>query len=102
MVVTVVATGVPLRVRPLRGPPAEAAGIMPDRRLAPAPTATVKLSVEFDHVMVPNDEPLRPSSQSSICFEDTMGTPRACAEATMASDPACTALSVCMLVVNTP
>ena len=40
------------------------------------------------HATPLNDEPLRPSSQVSICRAETTGTPRACAEAMMASEPA--------------
>ena len=51
---------------------------------------------------LPNDDALRPSIQSSICLADTTGTPRACADATIADQPSDVAESVCMFAVNTP
>ena len=47
-------------------------------------------------------ESFRPSSHSSIWRPETMGTPRAWAEATMATEPAWLAEVVCMLAVNAP
>ena len=57
------------------------------------------------HVIDWNDDPLRPSSQSSIGFAETIGAPRGCAAAMIASapcEPADGLKSVCMFAVNTP
>jgi hypothetical protein len=77
-------------------------GSIARRFLAPAPTATLKLSWFPLQARPANDELFRPSSQVSICFADTTGTPCACAEATTASEPGCGDVSKCMFVVNTP
>jgi hypothetical protein len=68
------ATGVPFTVIPPRGPTAEAVGSIARRLLAPAPTVIVKLSWFPLQLVAPNDEPLRPSSQVSICLAETTGT----------------------------
>ena len=49
-----------------------------------------------------NVEPLRPSSQVSICCAVTTGTPRALAEATIAVAPGELTASVCMFALNAP
>ena len=50
---------------------------------APGAWVIVKLSVAPFHVIDPNAELFRPSSQLSICTEETTGTLRVCAELTM-------------------
>ena len=45
---------------------------------------------------------MRPSSQSSIWADDTTGTSRSCAEATMSFAFAWSPWSVCVLTVTTP
>jgi hypothetical protein len=109
MVCVVHVTGLPARVRLVRGPVVALEGrstwawgvVLP----TPAPRATVKESVLPLQESEPNEEPLRPSSQSSIWVAVTTGTPRAWAAATMAAEPAAATLlptSVCMLAVTTP
>ena len=78
--------GLPFCVMLATVPAAEIHGTMVCRPLAPTPTLIVKLSVSTFHPIALNDEPFRPSSQVSICSEETMGTPRASAAATVASD----------------
>ena len=102
MVCDVHATGAALRVRLASWPTAAWIGTMPRRLRAPALPATLKLSAFPLQARSANDEPFRPSSQSSICFAETTGTPCACADATTASEPACGEVSKCMFVVNTP
>src|SRR4051812_2221478 len=94
--------GAPSRVRPLRLAPPPGVGTSPRRPSAPAATLTLNVSSLLLQARLLNDDPLRPSSQVSICFDVTIGTPRALAEATMASLPAEVGLSVCMFAVNTP
>ena len=71
---------------------------------APPAGATLKRSRPPLKPTSRKDDPLRPSSQSSICSAETTGTPRAFAAATMAAAPGCGtfAASVCMLAVKTP
>ena len=47
----------------------------------------LKLNVLPFHDSEPNEEELRPSSQVNICNEETIGTFRDCAAATIASEP---------------
>ena len=75
---------------------------MASRPFAPAPTAMPKVSTPPLQERPWNDEPLRPSSQVSICFAETTGTPRACAELTMAAAWSSVAPSVWMLATNAP
>ena len=96
------ATGPPSRVIEPSTPRAEWVGSIACRPLTPAATPTVKCKVSTLHAIEPKAAPLRPSSQSSIWRADTIGTPRACADATMASEPSEASLSVCMLAVKTP
>ena len=70
--------------------------------MAVAPAVTLKVRTWLFHDGAPNEEALRPSSQSSIWRALTDGTLRACADATIASAPLLIALSVCMFAVNTP
>ncbi len=70
--------------------------------VAPAAAVTVKFSVFPLHERPRKEELFRPSTQSSICLAETIGTLRACAEATIASEPGVTALSVCMFTVKIP
>ena len=56
----------------------------------------------FDQVIGPNAVAFRPSTHVSNWLADTTGTPRACADATMAWEPGCTAVSVCMLATKAP
>ena len=62
----------------------------------------MKLNTLTFQPRLPNDEPLRPSIQASICFADTTGTPCACADCTTRSEPALGQKSKCMFAVNTP
>jgi hypothetical protein len=96
------AIGLPLRLMLVNEPAPEAVGTIACRFLAPAPIVIVKLNVLPFQNNEPNDEELRPSSHCSICNEETMGTPRDCAEDTIASDPADAMLSVCILAVKAP
>ena len=72
------------------------------RPFAPAPTAMPKLSTPLVQERPVNDEPLRPSSQVSICFAVTTGTLRAFAEATMAAAWVSVEPSVWMFAVKAP
>ena len=72
------------------------------RPFAPAATAMPKVSTPPLQVMSWNDEPLRPSSQVSICFAETTGTPRAFAEATIAAAWLSVEPSVWMFAVKAP
>src|SRR5262245_15556889 len=96
------ATGVPLRARPVSVLVPHCAGTIACNPLAPTPTFTVKPSVVPSQVSDANDDAFRPSSHVSICRAETIGTPRACAEARMASEPDDSTESVCMLAVKTP
>jgi hypothetical protein len=69
---------------------------------APVAAAMVNVKLLFDHASDPNEELLRPSSQVSICRAEMTGTWRRTAAPTIASDPACGALSVCIAAVNAP
>jgi hypothetical protein len=55
---------------------------MARKPLAPAPAVTVKFSTVPLQLKALKDELFLPSSQVSICRDETMGTPRAWAEAT--------------------
>src|SRR4051794_18835401 len=82
-----------------------AAGTSVQSPFAPAATDTVKLRTFEFHAMFWKVEPFRPSSQSSICFAVTTGTPCAFAELTIDVDQISGLLSlksVCMFAVNTP
>ena len=83
-------------------PARELTGSSACRPFAPDPTSIANVKVDPDHVRFWKDEAFLPSIHSSICSAETMGTPRALADATMASEPAWTAVSVCMFAVNTP
>ncbi len=109
MVWVVQVTGFPPRVRAVIGPVVALAGrstcasgvALPTL----APRATEKDSVLPLQASAPNDDPLRPSSQSSIWAAVITGTARAWAAATMAAEPAAAMplpASVCMLTVMTP
>ena len=102
IVAIVHATAAPSRVRLTSAPDAEAAGSIARRLREPVYAEIVKLKPFAIHDSAPNDEPLRPSIQFSICLAETTGTPCACAEATMASEPAWGHESKCMFAVNTP
>src|SRR5262245_12447615 len=96
------ATGLPFSVIPLSDPPTTTVGSIACRPFAPVPTATLKVSTLPLHVIDWNDDPLRPSSQVSIWRALTTGTPRDCADATIASDPIDPSdglKSVCMFAV---
>ena len=75
---------------------------MPVRPVAPAPTATLKVSVLALQAMSAYEEAFRPSIQVSICLPLTIGTPRACAEVISASFSGIVAASVCMFAVKAP
>ena len=102
MVSVVNVAGFPSRVNDARWFPPDDAGSIARRPLAPAPASIVKLRVVPSRKIDWNDEASRPSSQVSIWRPETTGTPWACADATMASDPLEAALSVCMFAVKTP
>src|SRR5262249_37084065 len=72
------------------------------RPVAPLAGATLKVSRLAPNAIGPNIEPFRASSHVSICFAETIGTPRLCAAVTIASEPADAIASVCMFAVNTP
>src|SRR5215213_8603432 len=106
MVCSVKATVEPFTAIVMIGDPFADAGTIACRPLAPAPTA-----IENDSRLLPfqvialNDEPLRPSSHSSICRAVITGTDRACADARIASEPVWPSdglKSVCMLAVKAP
>jgi hypothetical protein len=61
-----------------------------------------KLNVLPLHARPVNAEPFRPSSHSSICRPVTTGTPRAWADATIASDMAEGGQSPWTFAVNAP
>src|SRR5882672_4458122 len=97
-----VGTEVLPRLISARAPIAEVVGTIARRPFAPLPGLIVKLSLSPLQPIDPNEDWLRPSSQVNIWRAETIGTPRAWAEATIASDPADAASSVCMLAVKTP
>ena len=78
------------------------AGSIARSPVAPAPIAVRKLNVVPFQLSCSNVEPLRPSSQVSICCAVTTGTPRALAEATIAVAPGELTASVCMFALNAP
>ena len=98
----VVTTGAPPRSTETRLPAAEVTGSIARSPFAPLAGSIVKWSLWPLQSMPPKEDWLRPSSQVSICRAETIGTPRARAEATIASEPAEVASSVCMLAVKTP
>ena len=75
----------PLRVMLLKVPLGPIVGTIDCRFRAPEAWVMLKLRVFPLHANDPKAELFRPSSQVNICNEETIGTPRACAEATMAS-----------------
>src|SRR5947209_18233606 len=77
-------------------------GNMVIRFLAPAAAMMLKLNLLLLQVSPLIIELFLPSSQVSICLAETTGTPWACAEAMIASEPGDAAWSVCMLAQNTP
>ena len=100
MLSTTKVTALALRVIVLSTPPlAERIGTMACRPFAPLPGAMVKLRELPFHASAPNEELLRASSQSNIWRLETMGTPRASADATTASATDDWAISVCALTV---
>ena len=86
----------------MSGPAGELAGTMASRPRALASATSEKLRLPALAVTFPNEEPLRPSSQSSIWAADTTGTPRSWAEATMSLAFTWSPWSECMLAVTTP
>ena len=102
MVCVVYVAECPLRVSPVKGPAADVAGSIPCSPFVLAPSVTVKPRTPPLHESEPNDEASRPSSHCSIWRPETTGTPRALAEAMIASDPLDAAVSVCILAVNAP
>src|SRR5580765_496579 len=102
MVCVVVDTGLPLSVTPLTCRTPENVGTITWSPSAPVAFDTLKIRMLLLHVMEPNDELLRPSTQVNSCLAEMIGTLRAFAAATIASDPADVATSVCMLAVKTP
>jgi hypothetical protein len=78
-------TGVPFMVRLFRAPVGMFIGSMACKFFAPVSTTAVilKLRVLPLNERDPKEEEFRPSSQVSICCEETIGTPRAWAEETM-------------------
>jgi hypothetical protein len=96
------ATGEPSRVSDMSEPDAARNGSIAWRLRAPVATAIVNPSVLPLQFTLANAEPLRPSTHVSICFDDTTGTPRACAEPTIAFEPGWLAVSKCMLAQNAP
>src|SRR5215218_7264210 len=78
LIVSVVqVTGLPPAVRLARVPAEVEAGIIPRRPFDPAAAVTVKARALPLQAIEPKEEPLRPSSQVSICFAVTAGTPLA-------------------------
>src|SRR5689334_23068355 len=102
MVCVVKLTGAPFRVRLVNALPPAVAGSMACRLRAPLPTATVKFKVLLLQDNDPKEELLRPSTQVSICREDTMGTPSDWAVATIESAPGSDTVSLCMLATKAP
>ncbi len=98
----VVAIWTPSRFSVVSAPTEEVVGTIPRSPLAPAAWLTLKLSLLPLQEIPSKEDWLRPSSHCSICWAETTGTPRDCAEATIASEPALEALSVCMFAVKTP
>src|SRR4051812_1478945 len=92
----------PLRIDVSAEPSAPTIGNIDWRPFADVPAVTPNVRTCELHETEPNDASLRASSHASICRAETIGTCRACADATMASAPSLVALSVCMLAVNTP
>ena len=92
-------TAFPLRVIDVSAPALAWAGSIACKPVVLLPGATVKLSELLPQASDPNEELLRPSSQSSIWRLDTIGTPRESAELTVASATAEFAESVCALTV---
>lgn len=95
-------TEVPFRLMLVRLPEGKLIGSIAWRFLPPAATEILKLRVPLFHVSDPKEELLRPSNQVNICWADTTGTPRACAEAMMASAPSDCTESWCIFAVNAP
>jgi hypothetical protein len=95
-------TGAPFRAMALSVPEVELVGNIACRFLAPTPARMLKFRVLLLHDRDPKDDELRPSSQVNICRADTTGTPRAWAEAMIASAPSDCTESLCIFAVNAP
>src|SRR4029434_8046226 len=105
MVWVVNGTDAPFNVIPVIGFGPALDGTSACRSMAPAATAMLKDRTLPLHAIDWQLDPLRPSSQSSICRAVITGTLRAFAEFTIASDHASLVppfTSVCMLAVNAP
>src|SRR3954453_22209089 len=95
-------TKVPLRVIVLTTPLPELSGSIACRLFAPAAVLIANDIVLPAQAKWANDEPLRPSSHVSICFADTIGTPRESADDTIESDDGDATWSVWLFAVKTP
>ena len=96
---TVYDTDVPPSVSVPSAPLPDRVGSMPCRPTAAGSRVTTKLSALPFQPNDPNDDALRASSQVSICRAVTIGTPRACAAATVVSDSIELTTSVWALIV---
>src|SRR5436190_1177283 len=99
IVLTLKLTPFPSRVIPASSAAPERFGSIAWRPVALVPAAMLKFSLLPSQANDPNEEALRPSGQFSICTLETIGTPRACADATTARASKESGKSVCALMV---